>query len=169
MRTVHLVGSKKTASKASTSTAAGTAASLTQDELPPPVKKSKLTDYFKSSDSMEMIVSRLVALDGLPISKFCTSEDLRKLFKKCGHNLPNSPSTITNIILNQKEVMKNNLNKKIREMKDNNKKFSVTLDEYTSLKNKRYMNVNIHNHEISAAKFKKPWSCSHTWIYVSCR
>lgn len=86
MRNVHLVGSNK----ASTSNV-----SLIQNDPPIPVNKSNLIHYSKNSDSMEMIVSRSAALDGLPLCKckckFCRSKNLWKPFEDSEHNLQNSP------------------------------------------------------------------------------
>lgn len=41
-----------------------------------------MTEYFKSSESMEAIVSRMTALNGASFRLFSESHDLRQLFKK---------------------------------------------------------------------------------------
>ncbi|KAJ8723584.1 hypothetical protein PYW08_003496 [Mythimna loreyi] len=104
-------------------------------------KKIKLTDYFSN---MEVRVTRMAALDGITLSTFCTSEDLRYLFKNSGYDMPKSSTTITKIILDQSGNTKNKLKNQLKIMKSENKRFSITFDEWTSTRNKRYMNINIH-------------------------
>ncbi|KAL4717294.1 hypothetical protein ACJJTC_017181 [Scirpophaga incertulas] len=79
-------------SQASTNTSMSTTA---------PAKKHKMmTDFFNSSKEMDEQVSRMAALDGLPFSKFYTSEDLRDLFHRCGYKLPESGTAIKRIVPN---------------------------------------------------------------------
>uniref|UniRef100_A0A8D8TPQ5 BED-type domain-containing protein n=1 Tax=Cacopsylla melanoneura TaxID=428564 RepID=A0A8D8TPQ5_9HEMI len=40
-------------------------------------KKRKITDFFEKENTMEQMVSRMVAKDGIALSTFCTSKDLR--------------------------------------------------------------------------------------------
>lgn len=118
-----------------------------------PTKKIKLTDFFSSDSSMEVHVTRMAALDGIPLSKFCTSEDLRYVFKKAGYELPKSPSTITKIVQEQTVAIKNKIKNKLKEMKSQNERFAITLDEWTSTRNRRYMNINIHNTNLKPAMY----------------
>ncbi|CAG4939208.1 unnamed protein product [Parnassius apollo] len=74
-----------------------------------PKKKTKLTDYYVSDSSMELRLTRMAASDGIPLSKFYTSEDLRHVFKKSGYDLPKSPTTITRIVLELRDNTKNAL------------------------------------------------------------
>lgn len=117
----------------------------------PSQKKIKLTDYFSN---MEVRVTRMAALDGITLSTFCTSEDLRYLFKNSGYDIPKSSTTITKIILDQSDNTKNQLKKQLKIMKSENKRFTITFDEWTSTRNKRYMNINIHNKDFDMAKYK---------------
>lgn len=41
------------------------------------IKKRKITDFFLKENSMEQMVARMVAQDGIPFSIFCASQDLR--------------------------------------------------------------------------------------------
>lgn len=119
-----------------------------------PQKKTKLTDYYVSESSMELRVTRMAASDGIPLSKFCTSEDLRYVFKKSGYDLPKSPSTITRIVLELHDNTKNALIRLLKEMKSQNKRFTMTFDEWTSTRNKRYMNINIHSKDLEPVYYK---------------
>lgn len=117
----------------------------------PSQKKIKLTDYFSN---MEVRVTRMAALDGIPLSTFCTSEDMRYLFKNSGYDVPKSSTTITQIILKQSDDTKNKLKNQLKIMKSENKRFTITFDEWTSTRNRRYMNINIHNKDFDMAKYK---------------
>ncbi|KAJ8703695.1 hypothetical protein PYW08_002152 [Mythimna loreyi] len=115
-----------------------------------PKKKSKTIDigsYFKKENSMEMMVSRMVCKDGVPLSLFCTSADLRYLFSKSGFKLPNSPNTIRSIVLNFANTVKADLIIEFEYLKKQGKRFSLSFDEWTSQKNHRYLNLNVHHKE----------------------
>ncbi|XP_013185171.1 uncharacterized protein LOC132903749 isoform X1 [Amyelois transitella] len=116
----------------------------TSNSMPRAAKKLKMiTAFFDTSLELAVKVSRMAALDGIPFSKFCTSEDLRDLFHKCGYNLPASGSAIRDIVLNQHKFLKKQLRQQISQ--DKTRRYSVSLDEYTSIRNRRYMNVNLHS------------------------
>ena len=82
--------------------------------------------------------------DGLPFSIFITSQDLRKSLMALGLTLPKLVTSI------REQVMKYGLH--LTEMnkqelflkKSKGDKFSLTLDEWTSVRNRRYLNLNIH-------------------------
>lgn len=118
-----------------------------------PTKKMKLTDFFSSDSSMEVRVTRMAAIDGIPLSKFCTSKDLRYVFKKAGYELPKSPSTITKLVHEQTVATKNIIKNKLKEIESKNKRFAITLDEWTSTRNRRYMNINIHSTHLQPATY----------------
>jgi hypothetical protein len=139
-----------TESCASTSTS--TATGLTLTELPQ--KKRKLTDYFKSEDSMEVALSKLAALDGLAFSVFCTSITLRKLFAKSGYKLPASPHTIKKIIITHSAQLKTELKTELNMLKTKACMFTVSLDEWTSAQNVRYININIHSQTLKNKCFR---------------
>lgn len=113
----------------------------------PQPKKQKISDFFKSEDSLEIVISRMVTLDGMSLALFCNSVDLRRLFKKTyGKDLPKSSNTIREIVLTVFEKEKTALSKEIKNLKLENCKFAITFDEWTSNKNRRYMNLNLHCH-----------------------
>ena len=88
-------------------------------------------------------VSKLVCFEDMPLAKIVTSETLRQsLESKTGHKLPNSGQTLKNMVVDFSIKAKNYVNGKLiddRTMK------SITIDEWTSISNKRYLNVNIHS------------------------
>lgn len=117
----------------------------TSKSCDPPAKKLKMTDYYESKDSLTSVISRMVVLDGLPLKVFCTSADLRKLMQKnFKENVPKSPNSIKKMIMDMCHKEKSTLNVEIKVMKSKNTKWSITLDEWTSMKSHRYLNLNIH-------------------------
>ncbi|KAF2885535.1 hypothetical protein ILUMI_20685 [Ignelater luminosus] len=66
-------------------------------------KQMKITDHFpiqNNENSMEERVARMAAKDGLPLSVFVTSSDLRNLFKAKGHSLSRSSTSIRMMVTN---------------------------------------------------------------------
>lgn len=113
-----------------------------------PEKKTKLIDnFFKKERNMEAMVSRMVCKDGYTFSSFCTSSDMRYLFSKCGYPLPNSPNTIRSIVSNFANTVKADMIIEFEYLKKQGQKFALTFDEWTSQKNHRYLNLNVHNKE----------------------
>ncbi|GBN98829.1 hypothetical protein AVEN_265140-1 [Araneus ventricosus] len=96
---------------------------------------------------MEKMVSRMVCEDGVAISLFCSSSDLRYLFSKSGFQLPNSPNTIRSIVTNFANTVKADLIIEFEYLKKQGKRFALSLDEWTSQKNHRYLNLNVHHKE----------------------
>ena len=72
---------------------------------------------------------------------------IRSLIQQSGNHLPKSPTTVMNLIhqdfADKKEVMKQEIVEKIQL----GYKFSLTHDEYTSLRHRRYIGVNLHKSE----------------------
>jgi len=110
------------------------------------VSNQKITDHFRpvEDSSMEKKVSRMVAKDGLPFRVFCSSKDLRDLFNSSGHKLPTSPNTIKLIVMNYGMTLKMKIQSELAQLKENDHRFTLTFDEWTSSMNKRFMNVNVH-------------------------
>jgi hypothetical protein len=112
-----------------------------------PPKKMKITHYFidPAENSLEATLSRMTSRDGLPFAIFCSSVDMRQgLIARGFSNVPKSPNTIrTSVIQYSQKVCQVVVNEMMRDMADG-KKFSLTFDEWSSLANKRYMNINVH-------------------------
>lgn len=111
-----------------------------------------------------MKVSRMVAEDGLPFRVFCTSQDLRDLFSAAGYKLPTSPYSIKLMVMNYGMTLKLKIQRDLAELKDDNHRFTSTFDEWTSSKNRRYMNVNIHTCKKNKSVF---WNLGLIRIYGS--
>lgn len=117
------------------------------------VQKTKssiaITDFFKSDkmdDSLPAILARMTACDGLSFNIICTSYDIRKGLTARGlSNIPKDHKTIQNMVFNYSENIRNQMTKELSYYTANGNKFSITFDEWTSVRNRRYVNINIHS------------------------
>lgn len=116
---------------------------------PIPTKKikseqSSLERYFQKPPKLSEIVAELAAKDGLTIRQITCSQYIRKSLLKDNLILPKNESHVMNLILSffeeQKLSVISTLNKLIKE----GSRFSITLDEWTSIRNRRYFNVILH-------------------------
>ncbi|KAL0850731.1 hypothetical protein ABMA28_006673 [Loxostege sticticalis] len=120
-------------------------------------RKRKISDYFESSTnpSMETMISRMVALDGMPFRVLANSDDQRLLFQKVGHKLPKSANSIRALVFEQYHQKKKELMQEIEKLKANKEKFAISFDEWTSSRNRRYLSLILHSQGFSAsANFK---------------
>lgn len=95
-------------------------------------------------DSIEKVISRLVAKDGFTLRVLTTSTTIRKWALLDGYALPDSPTTIRAKIWLFYMQIKEEYIELFRIYKRNGLKFAITFDEWTSLRKRRYGNLNIH-------------------------
>ena len=93
--------------------------------------------------SPEEVISRL-ALDNIPFSTISRSEMIREHFYIAGVDIPKSSTTIQKMIIDHSNNKKNELILKLGARKEADKRFTLSLDEYTSQRNRRYLNINAH-------------------------
>lgn len=107
---------------------------------------STITSYFKqhNDDSLQAVISRMVAKDMLPFSTFCTSEDLRNMLQSKGH-IPICPKAMKKMVMEFAETLRIQSIEKMQSCKNKSGKISITLDEWSSTRNRRYMNVIVHD------------------------
>ncbi|GBN32255.1 hypothetical protein AVEN_159821-1 [Araneus ventricosus] len=89
----------------------------------------------------------MVSKDGVALSLFCSSSELRYLFSKSGFQLPNSPNTIRSIVKNFANTVKADLIIEFEYIKKQGKIFALSFDEWTSQKNHRYLKLNVQHKE----------------------
>jgi len=110
---------------------------------------TKITKYFRNTmeNSLAAVLSRMTARDGLPFRVFLTSDDLRKSLKSLNlsDELPKSANTIRKIVMDYTENIRQLLINEISDRKLNENGFSITFDEWTSRRNRRYININLHS------------------------
>lgn len=122
--------------------------SQSHKDTQPLTEKQKINDYFITSQSntLDAILARMTALDGLTFSVFITSSDLRKLLIAKGFDdIPTSAVTIRNRVMKYSHKIREQVSAEIRQLKSSEERFSLTFDEWTSTANKRFMNVNVHS------------------------
>ena len=116
----------------------------------------------KNERSLEATIARMTARDGLPFRVFVSSPDLRKALMSMGHSsIPKSESTIKKMVMDHGSSVRSFVIGEMRERKKKGDRFSLTFDEWTSVRNRRYMCVNVH------AKDGKFWSLGLVRVYGS--
>jgi hypothetical protein len=155
LENVHKISLKTESQPSSPATAStSTAGNENEDEQPPGSKKPKLTTQTTLSfstqkqQSLGEIVSELAAKDGLTIRQITRSEFIRDSIQRRGFKLPNNETDVMNIILKYYEQKKKEtieLLRQLRQSKDyESARFSLSIDEWSSLKNRRYFNICVH-------------------------
>ena len=116
-----------------------------QEKLPQ--KKAKLQQKSIMSfvndkkETLQSIVSQLAAVDGFAVHAICKSKFIRESLCAKGFRLPLGESNIMDLIHSQHEIIQKEIKSKIEMKLQCNARFSVTLDEYSSVRCRRYMNV----------------------------
>lgn len=108
------------------------------------VQPQSIITFFNKKQSMAEIVARLATVDGFSIHGIAKSEFIRQSLNERQYNLPKGKSNVMKLIHDFYELKKSEIKQKIESYKETFGKFSITLDEWTSLRNRRYLNVNIH-------------------------
>ena len=115
--------------------------SLNNTKKPSAVKK---LDFFMADSSLPAVLARMTACDGFSFKIFITSQDLRKSLTALGHSLPKSATVIRELVMQYGRHLREKVFRSLSHHKSMGEKFCLTLDEWTSLQNKRYININIH-------------------------
>ena len=106
---------------------------------------SSIANYFVAHDnSMDAVLARLTAADGLPFSIFITSSEMRKSLLVRQFDVPKSANTIRSIVVNYGKKIQLQYKAEMQCLKTEGKRFSLTFDEWTSIRNRRYLNVTAH-------------------------
>ncbi|KAJ6642140.1 hypothetical protein Bhyg_07087 [Pseudolycoriella hygida] len=112
--------------------------------------QNKIKEFFqqkKTKDSFEVVLSRMVALDGFTFKVSTTSNDLRKALTAEGYDVPSSPVTIQKVVMNFADKIRQILNEKIKILFEKGERFNISHDEWSSMKSRRYMNIILHYDE----------------------
>ena len=99
---------------------------------------------FMKKNTREEMVAKLIALDGFPPSAVSKSEFIRQAFSDKGMLLPKNPTHVMQLVYKQYEITKDVVMMEMQRSLKSGKRFSLSLDEYSSLQNKRYLNINVH-------------------------
>lgn len=120
---------------------------LPPDSTTPLAKRntSSITNYLTVHDnSLEAVLARMTASDGLPFRIFATSVEMRKSLASRGFEVPKSANTIRDMVMKYGQSIRQKYKIELQGLKLQGKQFSLSFDEWTSTKNRRYLNVNVH-------------------------
>ena len=105
-------------------------------------KQTTISDY-KKSPPLQELVAKMAAIDGIPFHVIENSDFIRKSLAAQGYKLSqrhgSAQEQTSLFFMEAKSTMKAELAAR----KEIEEKFCLSLDEYTSIANKRYLNVNI--------------------------
>ncbi|XP_011859119.1 PREDICTED: uncharacterized protein LOC105556635 [Vollenhovia emeryi] len=137
---------KRSLNESSASTSCSSSTSSSSDTVSKKVIKSgSITQYFPTDNCLPAVLARLTSRDGLSFRIICTSLDIRLGLTARGFSdIPKSVSGVSNIVKNFSNQVREQLKIEIKKLKLDGQKFSLTFDEWTSIKNRRYLNLNVH-------------------------
>lgn len=95
-------------------------------------------------EPLQVMVSRLAAVDGLPFNVIAKSSTIRQLFSNYGHSVPLSPDSVRELVLKEANEIREEFKSSFNALKDKGRRFNFTMDEWTSTAGRRYANVNVH-------------------------
>lgn len=108
-------------------------------------KKRTIVQYFSKACPIDAVLARLSAKDGISFHTICKSEDIRQGLVARGFNdIPRTHQGIRHRVEMFFEKVVNEYRKEFEDIKKDGRKLSLTFDEWTSNRNRRYMNVNAH-------------------------
>ena len=108
--------------------------------------QTDIVQYCKK-ESLAEIISRLAALDGFSFHGIVKSQFIRTSLKEKGYNPPLCPKTAASFVISFGKSIKETLSKQFTNLIMNGIRFSISLDEYTSCRNRRFMNINLHTRD----------------------
>lgn len=136
----------------STSASCDTGTTGAEDAQPSAPKKPKtsvqqtLSFQPKHKQSLGEIISILAAKDGLTIRQIARSDFIRESLEQRGFRLPKNESGVMKLILQFYEEKKKETITFLRKQRnDQSARFSLSIDEWTSLRNRRYFNLCLHH------------------------
>lgn len=115
------------------------------EEIPQSSRQKPITDFFVYR-SLEEAVAKLAAESGLTFHQIAKTKLIQEALKNKFPNrsIPSYPDGVKRMVMSYYNAARLEVKKNLKALKEKNKKFSVTLDEWTSCANKRYLNINVH-------------------------
>ena len=83
-------------------------------------------------------------VDGFSINTITKREFIRKSLSEKNMVLPKNSSHVVNMIKKQYDLAKQSVILETTTEISSGSRFPVSLDEYTSVRNRRYLNINLH-------------------------
>ena len=118
------------------------------DAGPSTCKQAKVFEYFSTRKPLNAILAELAALDGFSFNAIAKSAYLRHALENDGHKLPKNPHEIAKLVQGYASEQQRKLVEAFKVMlRNSGARFTLSMDEYTSLQNKRFMNINLHSED----------------------
>lgn len=99
--------------------------------------------FFKRNQSLSEIVADM-AIDGISFNAITNNKFIRESVSRVGLKLPESPSGVANLVRKQANIQKAELIGLLKKKKEQGVKFSMGIDEVTTVRNRRYFSINLH-------------------------
>ena len=100
---------------------------------------------FSKRETLVEVIARLAAEDGISYLKISKSKFIHSALRARGFIPVKSHCTISRMVIRYAKHIKELITSELQVLLANGIRFSVSLDEYTSIQNIRYMNVNVHS------------------------
>lgn len=117
---------------------------LDEVDEPPQKRLKQSTLSLKNKKTSGQVLAELAAKDGLTINQIRISECVSKGLKTFGYDMPKSGNTIMKEIALFGNTLIEEVVNQIKLEKLQGAKYSLSFDEWTSMKNRRYLNINLH-------------------------
>ena len=104
----------------------------------------KIPTSLKKHKKLEERIARMAAVDGFSFRRIAESEFIQDAMEMMYQKKYSSHKSIRRIVKKFAAEKRIELKQKIAENVNNNHRYSYSCDEYTSARNTRFMNVNLH-------------------------
>lgn len=129
-------------------------ASKSPSSKSPPSKQQRISEsplmkalQKDQKPSLEEVVSRMAAVDGFSFNQINTSDFIQHSLKKDGYKVSKDKNFARDCVSVFYAKAKKKTIAKLEVRIGKHERFSVSLDEYTSTRNRRYANVNVHTYD----------------------
>lgn len=106
---------------------------------------ASLISFFSNKESLNEILSKCAAKDGFSFNSIVNSEAINGYVRSRHYNMPKSCNTIREKILEFFEEKKIEIKNELLKLIDWKKKFSISVDEWTDVAMRRYLNVTLRS------------------------
>jgi hypothetical protein len=148
-KTLHLKSHNKFIKREAQKPEANTSNSSEKETVSGPTApkvKRLISDHFSKSseNTLPVVILKMAALDGIAFRLFVTSDELRRCLVARGFIVPKSAATIRNMVVKFADFLREKLSEEFEQPKSKDQRFSFRFDEWSSCRNRRYINVNVH-------------------------
>lgn len=116
----------------------------TSQSQPAEKKRKTITDYYNQTgqETIEECVSCL-AIDFVSINFITNNPFIRSSFRAKGMKLPKNPSDVMNLVHKDATNKRNETKKILKKLILEEKRFSLMIDEWSSIRRRRYFNITL--------------------------